>query len=48
MGRQERCPQCGSKKIVIADDLKNVEFADMNGQENLEGKLLRKIKSDFR
>jgi len=22
MGRQERCPQCGSKKIVITGDLK--------------------------
>jgi len=48
MGRKERCPQCGSKKITITGNLKKVKFANMHGQENLEGKLLRKKKSDFR
>ncbi len=47
MGRKERRPQCASKKITITGNLKNVKFAKWNGQENLEGKLPRKKKSDL-
>jgi len=48
MGRKEQRPQCGSKKITITENMKKVKSVNMHDQENLQRKLLRKKKSDFR
>jgi len=48
MGRKERCPQCGSKKITITGNLKKCGVCQYTWLGRPGRKRLRKEKSDSR
>ncbi|MDH5419354.1 MAG: hypothetical protein OEY47_06015 [Candidatus Bathyarchaeota archaeon] len=47
MGRKERCPQCGSKKITITENLKKCQVCKHVWTGKPRGKTPRKEKIRF-
>ncbi len=47
MGRQERCPQCGSKKIIVTEDQKKCKVCKHTWTGKPRGKISKKEKVRF-
>jgi ribosomal protein L37AE/L43A len=47
MGRKERCPHCGSKKIKITDDVKKCRVCKYEWTGKPRGKTSKKEKVRF-
>ena len=47
MGRKERCPHCGSKKIMIAEDVKKCNVRKYEWSGKLREKTPKKEKVRF-
>ncbi len=47
MGRKERCPQCGSKKITMTEDLKKCETCNHEWTGRPQKKTSKKEKTRF-